>query len=310
MDANLSQWIFTCIRTPYLSILNFESLDINLTTYGNFSKGISKPAEDTYIKLETRLNGFINKISENIKDEKLDSNLVSYLNVLITEESFVPKEFFVLFEYCRINTQDNLLKNILENQKQMILCVYIFCKIICKNILLEKQFGKGAVNSNKVNNNFKMCASVIYRGVIDYFKSKCNIVRKIKNIKDFKDLPAEFSNRKKVFYDILFKKPVGAVDKSYTDVCKRVATRSTASITDPLITKKEEKMLQNTIEKMPVYEPDANENEIDCIFKQVYQPKELTGYNTLAEKHKYDINALMIQCIDKLINFINSYKNN
>jgi hypothetical protein len=101
----INGWIFSSIRTPYLSILNFQELKIDLT-----DKVKIEELRDRYVKLEIRINGIIKSISDNITEEKMSNLILSFLNTIITNNSFIPYQFFTLFELSRINTVDGELR--------------------------------------------------------------------------------------------------------------------------------------------------------------------------------------------------------
>jgi hypothetical protein len=307
MDSSLNQWVFSCIRMPFLSIINVENLDLNITNYNV----ATKEGENAFIRLETRLKGFLKNLKDAIQEDRIDTNIIAFLNILITDDSYIPKEFFVLFEYSRITTENNLLKNLDEYQKQMILAVYIFCKIICKNILIEGKFSQGLDINARTKNNFKMCATVFYRGVIDYFKEKCEILRNIKNMKSYNDNlnKNESSNRKKLYDNYIQRLPNKEIDKSYLNACRKYEGKN-KSIGDSLIPIKDMVNLKKIVEKMPKFEPDGNVNEIEIIFKNVYTLKELVGYILISEKYRFDISSEIVEFILILINYINLKKMN
>jgi hypothetical protein len=217
IESTLGQWVFSSIRTPYLSILNFENLKIDITD--NINLNNKEEVDQRWLKLETRLDGIMNHLTDNITENKLGTNLIAFLNLIITNNSYIPKEFFTLYEYCRINTVNSELQDLDNPKKQMILCIYILCKILCKNILLDQQYSKGAIRMSNVKKNYKMCASVIYRGVVDSFRNNCPVKRRITEIIKFDD-SHKFTNLVgKHFYE-LNKNPVEPIDPSYSEACK------------------------------------------------------------------------------------------
>ena len=74
----------------------------------------------------------------NTSEEKLDDNLLSYLSLLISEGSIIPLRFFTLFELSRIETEGSKIIKINEKQQKMIICFYIFIKILLNSTLLPK----------------------------------------------------------------------------------------------------------------------------------------------------------------------------
>jgi hypothetical protein len=304
MNAALNNWVFSCIRVPFLSILNTQYLEIDLTSYSINSKMIN----DVYIRLETRVSGFIKGLYEEDAFEKLDSNIISYLSLIVTNNAYIPKEFFNIFTYSRLQTENQELKNLNDNQMKMILACYIICQILCKNILLDQNFSQNSLKSTRVKNNLKMCASVIYRTTIEYFKKNCPILRKITDMSKFSDLEGEANDKnlnKKVLYEE--KNPEGEIDPSYLEACKKFE-----KINDDKKKQINEKLnfedLTKVIEKIQKLNPDGNPDEIECINKACYQPKDLVSFYKLAEKNKYDMSNLIIELLDKLIGILDVAK--
>lgn len=303
MNTALNNWVFSCIRVPFLSILNTQYLEIDLTSYSVNSKSIT----DVYIRLETRVSGFIKCLFEEESLEKLDVHLKSYLNLLITNNAFIPKEFFNIFCYSRLTTENQELKNLNDYQMKMILACYIICQILCKNILIDQNFSQNSINSTRVKNNLKMCASVIYRSTIDYFSKNCPILRKITDMATYIDTEGDDSQKnsnRKMLYDNIEKNPEGEIDPSYLEACKKFE-KIHEEKQKQLMEKFNSDDILKVIEKIQKFSPDSNPNEIECIHKAVYQPKDLTSFYKMAEKNKYDLSSLLIEFLDKLIGNLN-----
>ena len=100
--------------------------------------------KDKYIKLETRLLSFIDSLIENFTEEKL-GGLASYLRFLISDNVYLPHKFLSLFELSRIDIYKGQISDYNNNQKKMILCFYIICKILIKSILLDQDVTKNKI---------------------------------------------------------------------------------------------------------------------------------------------------------------------
>jgi hypothetical protein len=104
INRELGNWIFSSIRTSYLSILNFEDLRIDLVDHE-----LTASANDIntrYIKLETRVKGMLKGLIDNVNDDKISSSILTFLNILVTNYSYVPLQFFTLFEMSRLYTEN------------------------------------------------------------------------------------------------------------------------------------------------------------------------------------------------------------
>jgi protein CWC15 len=93
----------------------------------------------------------------------------------------------------------------------MILAFYLFIKILLKNIFLELIFNKDSIkNLNKKGKlNIKMIVSILYRGLINYFKENVDPIKnveeleKIDDINNFMKIPLK---RKEFKFNKLLKK--------------------------------------------------------------------------------------------------------
>lgn len=150
VDTELGNWVFSSVRTPYLSITSFESLKIDLSEAEKIGETVPNDIQDKYIKLETRLKGLMQGLIDSVDKTKMSSSIITFLNLLITNHSVIPFQFFVLYELCRIKTVDGELRDMGESQKEMILCVYILCKVLVKSVLVDLFYSNGTVRSSVV----------------------------------------------------------------------------------------------------------------------------------------------------------------
>jgi hypothetical protein len=307
MHNSLSSWVFNCIRTPYISIINTEDLNINISSYGDISESNLNKIGDVYIRLETRLTGFMKSLYEDGVIDKLDSSLISYLSLIVTKDAFIPKSFFTLFEYSRIKTTNQELGELNHNQIRMILAIYILVKILCKGILLDNQFNKNSNLKISVKKNYKICASIIYRTVIDYFKGFCPTIRKINNFESFDDskvYQSDFPNKdnyeikKALFHNA---EPIidqSEIDPNFLEACKRYQTNKKNNLN---ISDEDKRALEKVIEKIPKLNPDTDDLEIEVINNMCYKAKELNSFKLFAERENYDLSKFMLIFLEKLI---------
>jgi len=110
-ELDLNQWVHHSIRVPYLSIFNFEHLKLNVNELSNpFSKQHEVGALETFNKLRTRLDHFMDALIENTNKERMSMNILSYLKFLISNESYIPHKFFSYFELVRLNIKYGQIK--------------------------------------------------------------------------------------------------------------------------------------------------------------------------------------------------------
>lgn len=306
MNKALKDWIFTCIRTPYLNILNSPNLYLDLSSYVPKSKTVPKDIESTYIRLETRVLGFIKILGEQESFHKMDQNLINYLSVLITNNTFVPKEFFTLFEYSRLTTENSEIINLNENQMHMILGVYIICKILCKDILIDQIFSEGSVTATRTKYNYKMCGSVLYYYMIEYIKKLCPVLRKIDKMENFSDASKNTLTKKYLYETDKKKNPNGPISKSYKDSCLKYAKQNKQYM--GVMSASDQKTLKKIITKIPKYQPDTNDQDIEGISRLMYSQTKLQGFNSIALNNKFELENLLVDFLNKLINVLDVRK--
>jgi hypothetical protein len=300
MNKNLTNWIFSCVRTPYMSILNTKDLDINMANYSINKNNIPKSTLDIYIRLETRVLGFLKNLSSDESLQRIEESLKIYLSLLITNNTFLAKEFFTLFEYTRLNTINGELIDLSINQKYLIMGVYLICKILIKEILIDQIFSEGVVRSREVTNNYKICASIIYRSLINYLKENCPIVRQIKQISSFSDENKNARNINKKLYEE-YKNPQPPIDKSYSEACEKYNLRHQY---DGILNPDEKKSLIKLIKKFPKFDPDRIDSDIESINNLLFKENELTCFYTVASTQNFDLGKIIIEFLDKIINLL------
>ena len=100
------KWIFSSIRTPYLSIYNFEDLDFDLKKL----KKEGREKEATYLSIETRVKGILEGLISSTKEDTMEINLRKLLSVVSSDGSYIPLKFYYKFELSRFKSQNNELK--------------------------------------------------------------------------------------------------------------------------------------------------------------------------------------------------------
>jgi len=109
-DLELSNWVYTSVRVPYLSIYNFDNLKLNVNEFGNSMNKNTPEIKEKYLKLETRLRHFMDSLIENTNNQKINMNILKYLKFLIHERVFIPHKFLSYFELCRLNIKNGQIK--------------------------------------------------------------------------------------------------------------------------------------------------------------------------------------------------------
>lgn len=106
VNNTLEKWVFAAIRTPYLSIYNFEELDLSFNT---LRIGPENKRDHTYIAIETRVKGILQSILDNTNNKLMDINQLKLISIVSSNGSYVPLKFYYKFELSRIRTENSEL---------------------------------------------------------------------------------------------------------------------------------------------------------------------------------------------------------
>jgi hypothetical protein len=137
-DNAFKQYVYEAIKNIYTSIVNYSNVKMDLTEFNG--KANIAEAKDAYIKLETRLRGIFDSLSTNTTEQNLDKRTITFLKLIYTPNHFIPYKFYSLFELSRIRTSSGCIYDLKEQQKSMIICIYIIQKILVKHILIDLKF--------------------------------------------------------------------------------------------------------------------------------------------------------------------------
>ena len=194
MDLILKKLVFYSIKNIYEEIIINNDINLNLIIEKN-----SKKKQEIYFNLQNYLENIIQGLNKNFFDGT-SKQMLKYLSIYITNYSYIPSDFFTMFELVRINIlQTGEIINLNDNQRIMILGFYIIIKIMLRYLFLEMNFHKYLIQNltKKIKLNIKIIVSVIYRGLINLFKNECEIKREIDEIENNIDT----TNFMKVIYE-------------------------------------------------------------------------------------------------------------
>ena len=194
MDLILKKLVFYSIKNIYEEIIINNDINLNLIIEKN-----SKKKQEIYFNLQNYLENIIQGLNKNFFDGT-SKQMLKYLSIYITNYSYIPSDFFTMFELVRINIlQTGEIINLNDNQRIMILGFYIIIKIMLRYLFLEMNFHKNLIKNltKKIKSNIKIIVSVIYRGLINLFKNECEIKREIDEIENNIDT----TNFMKVIYE-------------------------------------------------------------------------------------------------------------
>ena len=185
MDIILKKLVYNTVKEPLLEILNDTELNINLTYDNEDNHEVFNLLQD-YI--ERIINGFNTKFFNGVSGEML-----SYLALYVTNQSFIPKDFFTTFELVRFRTTETgEFIELDDNNRKMILIFYIFIKILLRNIFLELIFNQADRKKLTLNAklNVKMLVSVLYRSIIKNLTKNCVTKTNLDDLEEAEDMTA------------------------------------------------------------------------------------------------------------------------
>ena len=194
MDLILKKLVFYSIKDIYEEIIKNNDINLNLIKEKSQNK-----KQEIYFNLQNYLEKIIKGLNENFFDGT-SKQMLKYLSIYITDYSYIPSDFFTMFELIRINIlQTGEIIGLNDNQRIMILGFYIIIKIMLRYLFLEMNFHKYLIQNltKKIKLNIKIIVSVIYRGLINLFKNECEIKREIDDIEKNIDT----TNFMKVIYE-------------------------------------------------------------------------------------------------------------
>jgi hypothetical protein len=185
MDIILKKLVYNTVKEPLLEILNDTELNINLTYDNEDNHEVYNLLQD-YI--ERIIKGFNTKFFNGVSGEML-----SYLALYVTNQSFIPKDFFTTFELVRFRTTETgEFIELDDNNRKMILIFYIFIKILLRNIFLELIFNQADRKKLTLNAklNVKMLVSVLYRSIISNLTKNCVTKTNLDDLEEAEDMTA------------------------------------------------------------------------------------------------------------------------
>ena len=185
MDIILKKLVYNTVKEPLLEILNDTELNINLTYDNEDNHEVYNLLQD-YI--ERIIKGFNTKFFNGVSGEML-----SYLALYVTNQSFIPKDFFTTFELVRFRTTETgEFIELDDNNRKMILIFYIFIKILLRNIFLELIFNQADRKKLTLNAklNVKMLVSVLYRSIIKNLTKNCVTKTNLDDLEEAEDMTA------------------------------------------------------------------------------------------------------------------------
>ena len=182
MDLILKKLVFFSIKDTFEDIISNKKITLDLISE-------KKNKEEIYLNLQKYLEKIIKGLNDNFF-EGLNKKMKKYLSIFITNYSYIPSEFFTLFELVRFKTSlTGDLIDLNHNQRIMILGFYIIIKIMIKDLFLKMVFHQNIIDrlSKKIKSNIKIINSIIYRELIHLFIKNCDIKRNKNDIETMID---------------------------------------------------------------------------------------------------------------------------
>lgn len=141
-------WAMKAIRTPLMSVLGNQELDLNVIGGGQGEqKGkLFDRISPKYLKLQVRIRGILESLREHTSVQAMPAPLRIFIENLISEGSYTPRSYFLDFEKSRIE-RDNFgaLKNQTAEKREMLICFFFITRVIVKGILLKSEPGEEVI---------------------------------------------------------------------------------------------------------------------------------------------------------------------
>ena len=178
MDIILKKNVFYAIREPFTEIITNRKLDLNLVV----DKDVDQ--HQNYVDLQDYIQRIIKGLQTKFF-EGLSDSMLKFLSIFVCNYSYIPSDFFCLFELVRFQTTDTgEFIGLNKKQRIMILGFYIIIKILLRNLFLEMIFNQNSIATlnRKIKLNIKMIVSVLYRGTINMLKKECETKRNLEDV--------------------------------------------------------------------------------------------------------------------------------
>ena len=178
MDIILKKNIYYAIVEPFTEIITNKTLDLNVVIERDVDQ------HQIYIDLQDYLKRIIKGLQTKFFQGISDS-MLKYLSLFISNYSYIPSDFFTLFELVRFKTTETgEFIDLNKSERIMILGFYIIIKILLRNLFLEMIFTQNNISmlNKRIKLNIKMVVSVLFRGLIKYFRKECVTRRNLEDL--------------------------------------------------------------------------------------------------------------------------------
>ena len=276
-DMHLKETMFRIVRVPYLALLNFDDVDLDLS---NQNRG-ENIAKKIFLKLETRLNSFLDTLIDGTNQVTIGSDLQDYIKYLTLKGSYVPSVFFSHFELSRIELNENFIGNCNENQRKMLIVMYLFIRIIVKFIFVDQNFSKTKELPLQTGKNFKFFATILYNYAMFYCRSIAQTVKKIDNI---------FLYHKKNCYPVEKKVEAYYNEKTELHRIKKFAL-AVQKWAKGQINEDENNLLKVINNMIPTEKEDVHQHTVYWIDKDLYKDTDMKLFSSLAKKTGFNFNT-------------------
>ena len=227
---------------------------------------LNKSLNFTVLQINQKIESIFEDLSNYISEDNISNEMQDFYKFISGSENFVPYSFYSLFELSRIGTSKGYIKKFNDNQKKMIIGIYIVIKILINYFMLDYNFLKKE-DKSKVDEdtkiNLKLISSIIYHQLLTMIKSVCKIVTKIPDPVKKRNEQLNISRDIKVFT---------------------------------------EKIEKNFLKG----DPDTNENNIEYIELKLYRPSDFQKYTDGNLNSDFSLNKIIFDFINKFFNFMES----
>ena len=213
----------------------------------------------TILQINQKIESIFEDLSNYISEDNISNEMQDFYKFICGNDNFVPYSFYSLFELSRIKTSNGYIKGFNDNQKKMIIGIYIVIKILLNYYMLEYNFVKQD-DKSKVDDdtklNLKLISSIIYHQLMKMIKSVCKVVTSIRDPIKKRNEQLNISRDIKIFT---------------------------------------EKIEKNFLKG----DPDTNENTIEYIELKLFQPTEFEKYTDAINNTDFSLNKIIFNFMEK-----------
>lgn len=314
VNISIEKWVFGSIKIIYYNIIENINEDVSLrriekihinnkNMIGNKESKVSSKSiksNTIYIKLETIVKGMIESLVLNSRKDMIETNILKFLSIITSKGSYVPVEFFTLFELSRIDYKEGIVMSMNESSKQMIILIYIIYKILLRICLIQHKYGSKIEKDMVGYENFKSIISIFYWGLMKFLKNEVVVMKEVINKQSLNNHSSESESndiKRRYLYKITSVEDI--IDKKYKSKVKVYLEKQLAF--NFYLERRIKNNIKNKIDEVI---PDIDPYDISYFNEYVFSQDETERFFERAEARNFYIEKVMVMFVEKLCSMI------